>query len=59
MNQDRMDDIIFTAELLTKLEISRVTLWRAIEAGQIPPPRRIGRKKYWDRRELAETLLSG
>lgn len=42
-----MADLLTTEDLLHKFRISRKTLDNHIARGELPPPLRIGRRRYW------------
>jgi predicted DNA-binding transcriptional regulator AlpA len=50
--------LIDARELRRRVPISDPTLWRWIAAGIIPPPRRIGGKRYWPE-SVADALVNG
>jgi excisionase family DNA binding protein len=43
-------------EVRKLLGISTGTLYRAIAAGQLPPPRKLGRRALWPASELQQAL---
>ena len=45
--------------LIERYGISPMTLWRWVKRGLLPPPIRLGRKKYYERREVEARLSSG
>ena len=54
-----VDDLITTDEVAHALRISKQTLWRYIEKGKLPPPRKISKiKLYWTKKQL-EGFISG
>ena len=39
-------------EVAALLAVARSTVWRWLDAGLIPPPRRVGRRTLWAREEV-------
>lgn len=52
-----MNDILERGAVAELLGVSTRTLARWIDSGELPPPRRLGRRAYWLRQEL-DTWLS-
>ena len=52
--KDRTVELISTSQACELLGISRTTMWRRVESGAIPEPRRVGnfRQKYFDRSDI-------
>lgn len=51
-----MLDLITTEELLDALHVSRKTLYNHVVTGRLPPPLRLGRRRYWREAELNRVL---
>ena len=51
-----MANLLTTEDLLNKFRISRKTLDNHIERGELPPPLRIGRRRYWQESTI-ESLI--
>lgn len=54
-----MDALLTERQLLTKLNISRATLWRKVRSGEFPPPVQISiGRKGWKESDVAEWIDS-
>lgn len=57
-NSTPPERLIDARELRRRIPISDPTLWRWIDAGTIPPPRRIGGKRYWPE-SVVDAIVAG
>jgi predicted DNA-binding transcriptional regulator AlpA len=45
--------------LIQRYGISAMTLWRWVKRGLLPPPIKLGRRNYYERREVEARLFCG
>ena len=60
-----MDQLLSSETVRQILDISSATLWRRVQSGQVPPPRRIrdknnkiGSRNYWLKSEIDAVVRS-